>query len=95
MDFNKQVEKMTHKLEEKSKTATNIYKVKMTYEDVESYITDKAMVKFAMQVLKYEKSNKVVKTTEEAINVLEENGYEIELWKCIVEWDNDGIITVC
>ena len=95
MDFNKAVEKMTHKLENKMDVATNIYKVKMTYEDVESYITDKAMVKFAMQVLKYEKSNKVVKTTEEAIKILEENGYEVELWKCIVEWDNDGIITVC
>lgn len=95
MDFNKQVEEMTHKIEKKMDMATNIYKVKMTYEDIESYITDKAMVKFTKQVLKFENEERVVDTIEEAIETLEHFGYEVELWKCIVEWDNDGIITVC
>jgi len=95
MGINEIAKEITHGLEKKCEFAVHIYKVKMTFEDLESYITDKALPKFANQVLKQEKSNKVVNTAEDAIKVLEEYGYKVELWKCIVEWDNDGIITVC
>lgn len=89
-NFEKKVENMVHRLEEKIDKSIHIYKIKQTFEDVESYVADKSLVKFVNNL----ECKKQVKSIKEAIKTLEELGYEVEFWKDIVSWQ-DGIITVC